>query len=77
MEPYPAVKKALCQGKLGMGPKTFESVDELTKSIGGASFLTEWGGVYFTPPLGAPDNSTFVEETLWVMDEADARFQSW
>ena len=60
-----------------MGPKTFSSVDELTKSIGGASFLTEWGGVYFTPPLGVADNSTFVEETLWIMDEADARFQSW
>jgi len=73
--PYPAAKKALCHE--GMGPLTFSSVEETITDLGGASFLTEWGGVYFTPPHGAPRDSTYVEETLWIMDEADRRFVSW
>lgn len=60
-----------------MGPKVFGSVLETIEKLGGASFLTEFGGVYFTPPVGAPPQSTFVEENLWVLDAADEHFQSW
>jgi len=75
--PYPALKKEECQGKLGLGPKTFASVQETIKTLGGGSFLTEWGGIYFTPPFNSPQNSTAMEETMWVLEEADAQLQSW
>jgi len=75
--PYPRLKKDACQGRFGMGPKTFSSVDETMKLIGGASFLTEFGGVYFTPPVNAAENSTSVEETVWILETADANLQSW
>ena len=80
-QPYPASKKALCQGlagnpNLGLGPKTFRSVQQTMRALGGASFLSEWGGIYFTPDVTKP-NSTQTLEALWIMDEADAQLQSW
>lgn len=75
--PYTTLRKEACQGSLGLGPKTFSSVDETVATLGGASFLTEFGGVYFTPPSPVIANSTAVEETQWILDEADAHLQSW
>ena len=74
---YPGWKREACQGQLGLGNKVFASVQETMDVLGGASFLTEWGGVYFTPGIDSPDNSSAKEEALWVMDEADAQLQSW
>lgn len=74
-QPYPALKKAACQD--GLGPKVFSSVQETINELGGASFLTEWGGVYFTPGIHSAENSSAKEEALWVMDEADRQLQSW
>ena len=69
MAPYPKLKKEECQGKFGMGPKTFGSVGEITKDLGGAAFLTEFGGVFFTPPQGIPSNGTARLELDWILED--------
>ena len=76
-EPYSALRRESCQGRFGLGPKVFSSVQETISTLGGASFLTEFGGVYFTPSTACPPGSTSQEETAWVLDEADAQLQSW
>ena len=74
---YTSLHKAACQSSLGLGPKVFSSVQETVSTLGGASFLTEWGGIYFTPCTNCSNDSTAVNEANWVMDEADAQLQSW
>ncbi len=69
----PLLKKA-CED--GLGPKVFKSVQETMAKIGGASFMTEWGGVNFTPRRTDPDGGDTVEGE-WVLAESDRQFQSW
>ena len=70
-KPYPIVSRDACDKVLG--PSVFKAVKEDIGTLGGSSFLTEFG-------LCAPDgstNSTTTIECEFVMSEADKHFQSW
>eukprot|EP00746_Dinoflagellata_sp_MGD_P068224 gnl/MRDRNA2_/MRDRNA2_28117_c0_seq1.p1 gnl/MRDRNA2_/MRDRNA2_28117_c0~~gnl/MRDRNA2_/MRDRNA2_28117_c0_seq1.p1 ORF type:complete len:553 (-),score=85.00 gnl/MRDRNA2_/MRDRNA2_28117_c0_seq1:48-1706(-) len=73
---YSWLKRTACDSRSGLGPRVFESVRETRRSLGGASFMTEFGGVYFTPDANQP-NVAASQETAWLLDKADAELQSW
>ena len=48
-EPYDPVTRQECDGTNGLGQSVFHAVDATMSHIGGASFMTEFGGIFFDP----------------------------
>ena len=72
---YPPVERAACDSVLG--PAVFDAVNATTARLGGAArMMTEFGGSYFSPDAAHPD-SRATAELAWLLDEADARLESW
>ncbi|XP_078663338.1 endoglycoceramidase-like [Branchiostoma floridae x Branchiostoma belcheri] len=71
-QPYPPYKKIFCNEILG--PKLFSAVQEDLKTLGGGSFLTEFG--LCRPNASDPSFSDTVE-CRFVLEKVDSLLQSW
>ncbi|XP_066265419.1 endoglycoceramidase-like [Branchiostoma lanceolatum] len=69
---YPVYEKVLCDDILG--PKLFSAVQEDLKTLGGGSFLTEFGLCF--PNASDPSYPDTVE-CGFVLEKADSLLQSW